>query len=203
MADEMLAPITEAAGEEEDAEFASDDHGDVVRRRGQLGRAWLRGFSKRMGLSLLAAHPKRRPDARPERDLAVDEFKLQIQRDIRRAIGNDGQWNNSFLNNDETAMRYVNTRQRTGESSATRAARDVQIAQEGNDKSCLALIARVTPSGERRARLWPPVVGPNLSSSAVRVGLVTRLRWGGSQSPPGWFQFDGGTKYEPQIDGGK
>jgi hypothetical protein len=70
MADEMLEPIVEAAcEEEEDAALAADDHGDFVRLRGQFGRAWFRGFSKRMGLSLLAAHPKRRPDARPERDL--------------------------------------------------------------------------------------------------------------------------------------
>jgi hypothetical protein len=92
MADEMLAPIVEAGcEEEEDAEFASDDHGDFIRLREQFGCAWFRGFSKRMGLSLLAAHPKR-----PEPDLADAELRLQIQRDVRLAIHNDRKWMNSF-----------------------------------------------------------------------------------------------------------
>jgi hypothetical protein len=50
MADEVLEPIVEAAcEEEEDAEFAADDHGDFVRLRRQFGRACFRGFIKRMG----------------------------------------------------------------------------------------------------------------------------------------------------------
>jgi hypothetical protein len=81
-----------------------------------------------MGLSMLAAHPKRRPTLGPERDLAGEELRLQIQRDIRLASHNDMTWMDSFINVAEMAMQYVNTRQRTVES---RGARDVQIAHGG------------------------------------------------------------------------
>jgi hypothetical protein len=40
---------------------------------------------------------------------------LQIQRDIRRAIHNDGKWISPHINMHETAMRYINTRPRTVE----------------------------------------------------------------------------------------
>jgi hypothetical protein len=75
---------------------------------------------------------------------------LQIQRDIRRAIHNDGKWISPHINMHETAMRYFNTRQRTVESTG---ARDVQIAHDGSDKSRLTLVALVTPAG-RRVGLW-------------------------------------------------
>ena len=188
MTDAILEPIVEAAceEEEEDAEFAADEHGDFVRLRGQFGRAWFRGFSKRMGLSLLVAHPKRRPDARPERDVAEEEFKLQIKRDFRLACHNDVKWINSCLNMDETAIRFVNTRPRTVESTG---ARDVQIAHEGNDKSCLTVIAWITPSGEKGPLVVVMKGSTYRCEATMRAAFVNEIKEGKliiTRSLSGW-----------------
>jgi hypothetical protein len=45
--------------------------------------------------------PKRRHDPRPERESAEAEFKLQIQRDLQRAIHNHGKWINAWVKMDE------------------------------------------------------------------------------------------------------
>jgi hypothetical protein len=69
MADELLAPVVEAAGEVE-AGFESDDRREPIRIHRRFGRCGVRGFSKRTLLSLLVAHAKRPPGPRPERNRA-------------------------------------------------------------------------------------------------------------------------------------
>jgi hypothetical protein len=58
----------------------------------------------------------------------------------------DGKWINSCLNMDETAMRYNMTRLYTVAASG---ARVVQMAHDGENRVCLALIVWVTPGVER------------------------------------------------------
>ena len=143
--DQRLYQVVEELSEEEEEEESFEDGvGGSVRLRAQFGHSWFSGFAKRNGLSLLVAHAKRRPDARPERESADQEFILLLQREIREAYSRGWKWTNSYLNMDETCMRFIMTRQRTVEEKG---ARNVKLEHKGNDKACLTLIAWVTPGG--------------------------------------------------------